>query len=127
MKNKKHAKVKWNDFFLVRQYLSRLGVLSTLITIFSFCINIVIPAKIIVPLFVIGLIAMYIFMWYKANNLREVRLRINQTNIKICIGDIFNIKEDEINIIPTNEFFDTFIDNRSKCNFAPYVIKKIKY
>lgn len=58
-------------------------------------------------------------MWYNANNLEEVHLKINGTKIIIEIGDIFELlgKDDdarkkEICVIPANDYFDVIVDNR---------------
>lgn len=58
-------------------------------------------------------------MWYNANNLDEVHLKINGTKIIIKIGDIFKLmdkddeaKKIEICVIPANDYFDIIVDNR---------------
>lgn len=55
------------------------------------------------------LILIYLYLWYKANHKQICNLKINNTNITIKCGDIFN--QPDIKIIAFNEFFDTQVDN----------------
>lgn len=52
-------------------------------------------------------------MWWQANHIRQVELWINQTNISVEVGNIFESEEGcAINIIAVNDFFDTVADDR---------------
>ena len=37
-------------------------------------------------------------MWYEANKKQSVNLKINDTNVKISEGDIFELLEDKLNL-----------------------------
>lgn len=115
------SKITWYDRTLWRNYLSYIGVISSLVTITSFIINVqYFPANIICAcIFIIVLVIIFIKMWYNANNLDEVHLKINGTKIIIKIGDIFELmgkdeeaKKKEICVIPANDYFDVIVDNR---------------
>jgi len=60
-------------------------------------------------LMLVSLILIYLYFWYRANHKRTCTLKINNTNITIKCGDIFN--QPDIKIIAFNEFFDTQVDN----------------
>lgn len=49
-------------------------------------------------------------MYYQANFLSELNLKINNTKIVIRYGDIFN--SEGLKLIPFNEYFDTIVDNK---------------
>ena len=51
----------------------------------------------------------------------------NTFSLKSKKGEGLVVRHDRPEKIDLTISTDTFIDNRSKCNFAPYVIKKIKY
>lgn len=58
---------------------------------------------------VIFLGAAYVFMWYRANKLRKISIKIDTTNVTIKEGDLF--EEDGLIAIGFNEYFDTIVDN----------------
>ena len=112
---KNFTKVKWYDFFLWKRYLAVLGVLSSVVTLLSFfaCAkDFKINVGILFWAFIFVLASIYFYMWYKANQLQEVHLKINQTKVNIKIGDIFDTKDRELNIIAFNNFYDTIADDR---------------
>lgn len=53
-----------------------------------------------------------LFKLYKAANLENIKLEINNTKIDIRKGDIFNYSEDTYKVIAFNEFFDTQVDDK---------------
>lgn len=115
------SKITWYDRTLWRNYLSYIGVISSLVTITSFIITAQFyPANIIcASIFIVVLFIIFIKMWYDANNLDEVHLKINGTKIIVKIGDIFELmgkdaetKKKEICVIPVNDYFDVIVDNR---------------
>lgn len=113
MFKKKFSKVPFYDKNLWKQYLSFIAVLSSFATLMSIFLDI--PDSYKMPnavRFIVVLFLIFILMWYKANNLKKVSLKINQTKVNVLIGDIFKVKENELNVIGFNEYFDTKVDNR---------------
>lgn len=110
----KFSKVKYNDSILLKQYLSWIAVFSSIITIISFFVTAQdFPYNVIFACaFFVFLILVFILFWYRANCLQEVHLKINQTKVNIVVGDIFETKCGELNVIGVNEFFDTIADDR---------------
>lgn len=51
----------------------------------------------------------YVVMWYRANKLRKISIKIDATNVFIKEGDLF--EEDGLIAIGFNEYFDTIVDN----------------
>jgi hypothetical protein len=60
-------------------------------------------------IFVVILIITYLFIYGYYDNLKSINLKINNTNLEIKFGDIFNEK-DAVKVIPFNEYFDTDVD-----------------
>lgn len=126
----KFSKVSWYDSTLRKEYLSFISFLSVVVTIISFFgfgsskeLN-----YLYIGIFIFVLVIIYIGMWYKANQLKYVNLRINQTRVKVSVGDIFKINENEINVIAVNDFFDLIVDNRivAEASLHGQFIKKVK-
>lgn len=49
-------------------------------------------------------------MWVRANLSNNVKLKINNSTVRVRVGNIF--EEGELKVIPFNEYFDTRVDNR---------------
>lgn len=56
------------------------------------------------------LIAAYLWLWNRANSLREINLTIEESTVIIKTGDIF--KQEGLKAIAFNEYFDTQVDER---------------
>lgn len=105
MKVKLLNKKLWEEYYAV---LSVISVIASLLFLF-----VDIPANKEIYCFVIFLIflvAAFLAMWYHANKLRKVSLKINNSTIEIEAGNIF--LEEGFKIIAFNEFFDTLVDDR---------------
>lgn len=109
-------RVKFTDRTLRKSYLEVLGIISTLVTIISFFVSIQdcsnrLKLAIFVT-FVISLIVIFFVMWWKANLKKKVKLKINNTNVEIKVGDILQFDEEkEISVITVNEYFDMIADD----------------
>lgn len=86
-------------------------------SLFGFISGIVIfvdiPArqKIIYGILCIGiLIICYVLIWKRANKLREISITIEESNVIIKTGDIF--EQDGLKVIAFNEYFDTQVDEK---------------
>ncbi|MGV0754324.1 macro domain-containing protein [Empedobacter brevis] len=56
------------------------------------------------------LILIYIYLWYRANNLTDVKIDIEGSTVNIKSGDLFT--ENGFKVIPFNEYFDTIVDEK---------------
>lgn len=73
--------------------------------------NIIVNTKSLAAIVVITfLITAYIFMWYKANKLKKISIKVDATNVVIKAGDLF--EEDDLVVIGFNEYFDTIVDDK---------------
>lgn len=61
------------------------------------------------------------------NEIIVMHVPANTFSLKSKKGEGLVVRHDRPEKIDLTICTDTFIDNRSKCNFAPYVIKRIKY
>ena len=52
----------------------------------------------------------YVFLWIRANRLRQVDIKIGTTTVVVKSGDIF--EEDGLKAIAFNEYFDTTVDDK---------------
>ncbi|MEP3341970.1 MAG: macro domain-containing protein [Hyphomicrobiales bacterium] len=55
------------------------------------------------------LFIIYLVIWWHANSLKEVVIKIDGTTVTVKSGDIFN--EEGLKAIAFNEYFDTVVDN----------------
>src|SRR5690606_9244326 len=56
------------------------------------------------------LILTYLYLWYRANNLTDVKIDIEGSTVNIKSGDLFT--ESGFKVIPFNEYFDTIVDEK---------------
>jgi hypothetical protein len=56
------------------------------------------------------LILIYLIIWYRANNLTNINIDIDGSNVNIKCGDLF--LEKGLKTIPFNEYFDTVVDDK---------------
>ncbi|QOF94920.1 hypothetical protein IFJ82_13920 [Novacetimonas hansenii] len=59
--------------------------------------------------FSVVLVSIYLVIWWRANNLKQVTIKIDGTTVTVKSGDIF--KELGLKAIAFNEYFDTVVDN----------------
>jgi hypothetical protein len=106
-------KVGFFDKKLITRYLCVLTVIS-LFCSFAF-IAIKLPDETDTR-FTIGVIilsflfATYLIMWLRANRQLETSLSVNNSNITVKLGDIF--EEEGLKAIAFNEYFDTQVDEK---------------
>ena len=60
--------------------------------------------------YVLFLSVTYVFLWIRANRLRQVDIKIGTTTVVVKSGDIF--EEDGLKAIAFNEYFDTTVDDK---------------
>ncbi len=120
-------KVTFFDNNLVKNFWAHL---SGLVTIFGgvvlFIDDTPLKERWIYPIvLILILIAWYVFLWWRASNLEDIDLDIENTTISIVTGDLF--KQDGLKAIPFNEYFDTQVDDEviSKASLNGIFIKDI--
>ena len=116
------SKVKFYDYILWKNYLSVLGIISSIVTLISFFAtaqSMKINIRCVVTMFIVILILLFMCMWWSANHQKCVRLKINNTKIQIQEGNIFGLldkepenRKDEISVIAVNDYYDTIVDDR---------------
>ncbi len=95
----------WNDFY---KYLSAIGLVTSIIFLF---IEIPDNYKLITGgVLLVIIIFMFFCLWFKANKLKYVRVKIDSTSIEIKEGDLF--EENGLITIGFNEYFDTTVDDK---------------
>ena len=118
---KQFSKVKFYDKTLWKSYASFIAFVSTILTIISFFFSKkdMIVSPIVLFLVFLGILFfVFIIYWYNANKLKDVDLKINNTNIEVKEGNIFEPldhpekHEDEIMVIAANCGFDTVVDDK---------------
>ena len=60
--------------------------------------------------YVLFLSVTYVFLWIRANRLRQGDIKIGTTTVVVKSGDIF--EEDGLKAIAFNEYFDTTVDDK---------------
>lgn len=60
--------------------------------------------------FIAILLATYIYLWIKANSLTNIKINIEESEVNIKSGDIFEQKD--FKVIAFNEYFDTQVDDK---------------
>ena len=116
------SKVKFYDRTLWKNYLTDIGVISSIVTLLSFFLtakDLCFEIEFVISICVIGLVGIFVLEWWRANHLESVPLRINNTKITIKEGDIFELldkkpeeRRGEISVIAVNDYYDTIVDNR---------------
>jgi hypothetical protein len=56
------------------------------------------------------LILIYVIIWYLANNLTDINIDIDGSDVNIKCGDLFS--ENGLKTIPFNEYFDTIVNDK---------------
>ncbi len=94
----------WKNYLAI---LGTIGIFTSFITIF---ITIKDQHKLYVGLgFLLILILVFVYLWFKANKSDNVSLSINGLKVNICFGDLFSANG--LKLIPFNEYFDSIVDN----------------
>ena len=119
---KRVMKVKFRDKTLWRNYLVVVGIIGTIVTLVSFFFtadDIAINKPILGGLFVVAMIGVFLCMWYFANRRNHADLKINNTQVNVVVGDIWELlgkepmdRTDDICVIGVNDFYDVVVDDR---------------
>lgn len=105
------AKVNFFDKRVVRQFLEVVSVISIVASLSFIFIEIPKDLKLVVGgIFLVALMAVYIFLWCRSNNLEHIHAKIEGSDVIIKKGDIF--KQEGFKAIAFNEYFDTQVDEK---------------
>lgn len=121
-KTKNTRKVKFLDKSLWKNYLAVVGVIGTVVGLASFFFtanDIGISKPFLGFMFVLILIGIFFVMWSSANRCNHADLKINNTTVKVVVGDIWRQlerdpadRDGEISVIGVNDFYDVIVDDR---------------
>lgn len=121
-KHKRKLKVGFYDRTLWGRFLAVLGIISSLISLVSFFItanDVGINVLYIAIAFSVGIIILFLGMWFLANRRNHAELRINNTTVEVVEGDIWELlnkeprdRAGEVSVIGVNDFYDVIVDDR---------------
>lgn len=104
-------KVKITHKAIVDKYLTIIAILSSIATLASLFGAIPNECKFAAGIgFIICLVFLYIYLWIWANNLQDIKIDIEGSEVLIKAGDIF--EQEGLKVIAFNEYFDTQVDDR---------------
>lgn len=104
-------KVKITHKAIVDKYLTIIAILSSIATLASLFGAIPNEYKFAAGIgFIICLVFLYIYLWIWANNLQDIKIDIEGSEVLIKAGDIF--EQEGLKVIAFNEYFDTQVDDR---------------
>lgn len=95
---------------LWQKYLAILGVIGIFTSFITIFITIKNDYKITAGIiFLVLIILVFLYIWYEANQSKNISIKIKGLKVNILYGDLFSA--DELKLIPFNEYFDTLVDN----------------
>lgn len=106
------SKVSIKDRNLWKEYSSKVAIISSAVTLISFCIPSPNDWKWRVGssiVFFFCLIILFICTWYRANQTKYATLKINGTKVNVQIGDLF--AQEGLKIIGVNNYIDLIADD----------------
>ncbi|RKI21609.1 hypothetical protein D7V82_18455 [bacterium 1xD8-6] len=108
----KFEKVSIKDRNLWREYTSQVAIISSIVTLISFCTPSPSDWKWRISssiLFIFCLMILFIYNWYCANQTKYAYLKINGTKVNVLIGDLFT--QEGLKIIGVNNYIDLIADD----------------
>lgn len=106
----KSIKVSFFDKQVIQQFGSRAAALSSILSIVLIFAEIPVNWKLISGgIFILVLLIIYSFTWYKANTTKDISISIGATTVQVKSGDLF--EQDGLKAIAFNEYFDTQVDD----------------
>jgi len=120
-------KVKLIDRKLVKAFGGIVSWISTAASLFLIFVTLPDDCTLRICLaigFVLLLIGIYFYLWWKANHTANISLQVQGTNVEVKVGDIF--EADGLKVIPFNEYYDTIVDDKiisSKSLHGQYIQK----
>lgn len=110
-KMKRTRKVTFLDSKVLQRFYKIVAIIATVTTLSSVFLTIPESYKLYFGiLFLLVLFCVYIQIWNHANKKECACLKINNTNVNVMVGDIFEQKGWKV--IGVNDFFDTVADDK---------------
>ena len=104
-------KVNFFDYRLRKKFWSICSTIATALSLILIFFEIPPNYKLILGgVFIVILFIIYICIWFKSNNLEEININIEGSNVTIKKGNIF--QEKGLKAIAFNEHFDTQVDDK---------------
>lgn len=107
---KKKARGLFVDEKEKNQLYALIGIIGSLASIISLAVSLdgwwKLSGIVVVAVLVVGMIGIR-----KQTGKKETSFYLNNTYVKVSIGDIFKPNLDEISVIPFNEYYDTIVDD----------------
>lgn len=104
-------KVNFTHKAIIDKYLTIIAILSSIATLASLFGAIPDKCKFITGIaFIIILVILYISLWIWANNLQDIKIDIEGSEVIVKAGDIF--EQEGLKVIAFNEYFDTQVDDK---------------
>ncbi len=104
-------KVKITDKAVWQEFLKKMSIVSAVFSISFIFIDVSDKYKncagLSVGIFFAGL---YLFLWWRYNNLKNLNLVIDGSKVSVLTGNLFN--QPGLKVIAFNEYFDTQVDDR---------------
>ncbi|PST97663.1 macro domain-containing protein [Photobacterium iliopiscarium] len=105
------SKVSFFDRRVLKLYSVYISVIASIFTIVLAFFTLDSNQKSTYGLIFLGAsIVIYIWIWFRANDLKSIEVDIEGTKVIVKEGDIFN--EDGLKAIAFNEYFDTLVDDK---------------
>ncbi|MBF3653966.1 hypothetical protein ISF86_29935 [Burkholderia pseudomallei] len=105
------VKVNFFDKRIVKQFLAITSAISASLSILLIFVEIPAKEKLTLGGFFLAMLALiYVVLWLRSNNLEEVNLDIEGSNVTVKKGDIFD--QPGFKAIAFNEYFDTQVDDK---------------
>jgi len=105
------AKVHFFDKRIIRKFLEVTSVLSGTLSAIVLFVDIPSELKFIGGWIFLGLLALtYLAIWTWSNNLNNIDINVEGSQVSIKVGDIF--QQPGLKAIAFNEYFDTQVDNK---------------
>ncbi|WP_172534014.1 macro domain-containing protein [Plesiomonas shigelloides] len=105
------TKVRFTDRRVIENFLKITSAISATLSLLVLFVDIPKDYKSIYGwIFIALLILIYLVIWIFSNNLNEININIEGSEVTIKVGDIFS--ESGFKVIAFNEYFDTIVDNK---------------
>jgi len=105
-------KVMLFDKRILHKFYGILGAISVITSIVFLFVDIDTKYKTAIGLAaLVLLIVIYIGLWTHSNFRKNIRLKINTSEVEVKFGDIFSEQAD-LKVIAFNEYFDTLVDDK---------------
>ncbi|HCG9126122.1 TPA: hypothetical protein NKB38_004476 [Vibrio parahaemolyticus] len=104
-------KVKITDKAVWQEFLKKVSIISAIFSIVFIFIDVSAKYKTYAGLSVIlFFVALYVYLWWRYNNLKNLNLVIDGSKVSILTGNLF--EQSGLKAIAFNEYFDTQVDDR---------------